>query len=543
MRAVVIILLFRELWATPANSTNEDGSCSREGYGAGLKSLWIESGGSSRRFMLFMPDVSSEELLPLWILGPGTGEGPEDLLAETDMVPFARRHRFAFVALLGNDDALNVAGNVQPLPSHADDVSYAKAVLQAITTKHCIDLQRIHCAGYSRGGRFCMLLASEFSGLIASVAPVSSLRFPKPNRAMRAIPLLAFHGTGDPVNPFNGNGDPRYWHEPVLEAQKRWAIFNGCTDEPSWVTRSATVKVASYRGCQDAADVDLVVLDGAGHTWPGSSYAYDEKLGTVNREIQANDFIWEFFDQHRLRRELPQPTEKLSFQALLDPSSSEMEDEGFFVRQSQAGLYLEQGSRLPVEPTIPPPVAPLLEPELLPPDDWILEPVDTAKDEGPVELTELTTEDDRGPVKQKELTMAVDQVLPPSAKHSQPESWDIRQLAIGALAGALLVLALLTFDACRKRNQIPYLYKEESRDILCSPVKLRTGNTLDDSSPGRSREMTMSPASFAGRLRGSTLPANWFTRMSRGTSSPGFLRGSGSPGIKGGVAQTWQEEP
>ena len=46
--------------------------------------------------------------------------------------------------------------------------------------------------------------------------------------------------------------------------------------------------------------MELVVADGDGHTWPGSSAQQEwvSFLGPVTMEIDATEMIWDFFEQH-----------------------------------------------------------------------------------------------------------------------------------------------------------------------------------------------------------------------------------------------------
>jgi len=156
----------------------------------------------------------------------------------------------------------------------------------------------VHCTGYSRGARFCMRLASELSSQVASVAPVSGLRFPEPNNATRPVPILAFHGKKDPINPFQGNGNPTYWHSSVPQALARWASFNSCSGQ-RWKRLSIHVAMSIRYDCLDGANVQLVQMDDGGHTWPGTPHHFSEKVfGKTNREIDANSMMWHFFDSH-----------------------------------------------------------------------------------------------------------------------------------------------------------------------------------------------------------------------------------------------------
>ena len=54
--------------------------------------------------------------------------------------------------------------------------------------------------------------------------------------------------------------------------------------------------------CPAGDDVELYVLDGAGHTWPGSEpNALASIFGPTNMSVDATEIIWDFF-QHHARR-------------------------------------------------------------------------------------------------------------------------------------------------------------------------------------------------------------------------------------------------
>jgi len=44
------------------------------------------------------------------------------------------------------------------------------------------------------------------------------------------------------------------------------------------------------------------VVDGGGHTWPGSDFVdlITDIVGYVTHNISANELLWEFFQQHPL---------------------------------------------------------------------------------------------------------------------------------------------------------------------------------------------------------------------------------------------------
>ncbi|CAE8598226.1 unnamed protein product [Polarella glacialis] len=274
----------------------------------GPETISLKVGGMSRQVVLYMP--AGTQKWPLWMVMPGTGDTAKWMMDYIGLVQFAKEKQFGFVVLggsgVGAKKEFNVKRHARPDPSGVDDVAYAKAVLDTLLDMPCIDAQRVHCAGYSNGGRFCSLLASEMSDRIASIATVAGLRYPHPNNAKRAVPILAFHGTSDWINPWAGNGNPEYWHESVLDAFHQWDAFNGCPVETTekWIPiRGQAYKQEAKAGCRDAATVELVMLKGGGHTWPGSAAAWmTRNLGRCSEDVSANRMMWEFFSQH------PMPT-------------------------------------------------------------------------------------------------------------------------------------------------------------------------------------------------------------------------------------------
>lgn len=238
---------------------------------------------------------------------PGAMDNVWWMLDYTNMRAFAKEKGFAFLSFEGFDAGqglkFNIGLGAQPVAGGVNDIDFVRPVLQEILDQPCIDHSHIHCAGWSNGGRFCAYLASEMSEIIASVGLVSSLRFPKPNHATRSVPILAFHGTADTVNPWAGNGDPTYWNESVPSAFARWVDFNGCSrrsDLFEWEhLRGEAYRTQPQTNCKDDAIVQLVKLEGFNHPWPGCDDKLEpHRLGPCNHDVSANDMMWQFFQDH-----------------------------------------------------------------------------------------------------------------------------------------------------------------------------------------------------------------------------------------------------
>jgi polyhydroxybutyrate depolymerase len=68
------------------------------------------------------------------------------------------------------------------------------------------------------------------------------------------------------------------------------------------------VELRTWGECTDDATVQLYVVQGGGHNWPGSEFfaglgsnpATFALVGPTNMEIDATALIWEFFQQYQL---------------------------------------------------------------------------------------------------------------------------------------------------------------------------------------------------------------------------------------------------
>ena len=145
-------------------------------------------------------------------------------------------------------------------------------------------------------------LACDAAGTFAAVAPVAGLRFPDPCPARRPVPVVAFHGTADPVDPYNGNGQA-YWTYSVPTAAARWAEHDGCEAAPT-TTAGPGYSLLEYGGCAAGSVVELYSITAEGHEWPGGPplpAGVTKVLGQQSRAVDANATMWAFFAAHPAR--------------------------------------------------------------------------------------------------------------------------------------------------------------------------------------------------------------------------------------------------
>jgi len=231
--------------------------------------------------------------------GSGSSAAGQEAFSGMDTVADARGFIAAYPegsVALGGGFAWNVPGQPlfggQPVPADAaDEAEFIAQAIASIAERYPIDAKRVYAAGMSGGGRMASQLACDLSTRLAAVAPVAGLRFPSPCQSQRTVPIVAFHGTADTVNPYDGNGQA-YWTYSVPTAAQQWALHDGCNPTPAVAQAAPGVNLTSYGGCSGAASILLYTIDGAGHEWPGAPQQ--------STAVDATSIMWAFFAQHRL---------------------------------------------------------------------------------------------------------------------------------------------------------------------------------------------------------------------------------------------------
>lgn len=183
-----------------------------------------------------------------------------------------------------------------------DDVSFLEHLVTVLEHKYCVDEKRVYATGFSGGARVASQLGCDAATVFAAVAPVSGLRLPSPCPSTRAVPVISFHGTADPVDPFLGHGQA-YWTYSVSVAAQRWGAHNGCDSKPTVSTADPGVTLTAYGDCAQGSAVELYAITGEGHEWPGGphlSKSITRGLGPQSAAISANSTMWAFFTAHSL---------------------------------------------------------------------------------------------------------------------------------------------------------------------------------------------------------------------------------------------------
>lgn len=279
---------------------------------AGSRSLTV-SGATGAVVLVHVPNaLSAGAATPLVLNLHGSGSTAAEQEAFSGMDAAADKHGFiviypqaAIVSGTGFDwniPGVPLAGGAAVPRGARDDVAFLRQVVNQAEQSFCIDPSRVFVTGFSGGGRMASQLACDASDVFAAAAPVSGLRLPAACDATRAMPIIAFHGGADAVDPFAGHGQA-YWTYSVPDAARMWAAHDGCSATPDQSQPVAGVTLTVFKTCGAGAAVELYEVNALGHEWPGGPAMpkrITRLLGPQSNLIDANELMWALFSSHPL---------------------------------------------------------------------------------------------------------------------------------------------------------------------------------------------------------------------------------------------------
>jgi polyhydroxybutyrate depolymerase len=177
-----------------------------------------------------------------------------------------------------------------------DDIKFVSDIIDALEARLCVDTRRIFATGMSNGGFLSHRIACELSARVAAVAPVAGVLGVPTCTPTRPMSLMQFHGTLDPLVPYDGSTTLGF--PPVEKTIADWATRSGCNGTTRDSFDHGDVKCVTYDGCAQNAEVVRCTVTGGGHTWPGGLPV--PSLGYTTNDIHATDAMWDFFVRHPL---------------------------------------------------------------------------------------------------------------------------------------------------------------------------------------------------------------------------------------------------
>jgi polyhydroxybutyrate depolymerase len=279
-------------------------TCSGKTGATGDLTLDLMSGGYARDSLLHVPASYDPTKGTMLVINyHGYTSNAAEQVALTDMNPVADARNFIVAYPDGIGGGWN-AGTccTETQPANVDDVQFTKDLLALLGSRYCLDPGRVYATGFSNGGFMSHLLACVMADTFAAVAPVSGVLGIDPSQCTpsRAVPVQDFHGTADPVVPYDGGPAlkllPPVVFRSVPSTMDIWRSNDGCLGAPTTTYQNGTATCTRWSDCNGGADVELCTLVGEGHQWPGGIAV--PGLGNGTTDVYATTRMIDFFVDH-----------------------------------------------------------------------------------------------------------------------------------------------------------------------------------------------------------------------------------------------------
>ncbi len=286
----------------------------------------IASGGVERSYVLSVPTgYDGTTPMPVVVDFHGYLEGAKVHTAMSELRTLGESEGFLTVTPQGTGKV--PSWNFTP---DGADVAFVDDLLDELESALCIDTSRVYASGMSNGAMMTSTLACTTSDRFAAVAPVAGIITIDQCSADQPVPAIIFHGTDDQFvafegglgtgalelptadggtiggggsvgNELDGLSVEGFAPDTVPERAATWAERNGCDPETDTEAVSDSVDLITFRNCPSNGAVELYVIDGGGHSWPGSDFsaAIESVVGPTTTDIDATALMWEFFSGQR----------------------------------------------------------------------------------------------------------------------------------------------------------------------------------------------------------------------------------------------------
>lgn len=279
--------------------------------GAGeILAATLDVDGVERSYLLYLPEgYAGEPGLPLVVNLHGLSSSAQNQIDRSGFNAVADRERL--IVVYPNAQGGGPLGLAQwdvRLSEGGEDDVFIEALIDELIVSHGIDGTRVYATGLSYGSIMTYTLACVLSERFAAVGGVAG-GLPRDlestcGAAPRAVPLIHIHGDSDNIVPFGGIGDL------TLGADESVAAFVSAHECAPDLVRSAVPDIDLDDGttttrqvavdCESGGAVELYVVHGGGHNWPGGTRTMRIFFGAMSRDYDASTVLWDFFAQHRL---------------------------------------------------------------------------------------------------------------------------------------------------------------------------------------------------------------------------------------------------
>ena len=263
-------------------------------------------GARTREWVVHLPaGYQAGKPLPLVIAYHGRGGTAVGMERFTHLDEVADRDGFIAVYPSGVDESWGAGVDADADKEGVDDVAFTAALLTRLESEYSIDKQHIVLTGFSDGAHMVQLLGCRLADRITAIVPVSGTLAREHTadcKPARPLTVVEFHGTADPIDPYQGGLVSHHALgsvESVDETLAEWAQRDHCQAKPVETSQTPVgdgtqLIQRDYSSCAPGVEVHLYKILGAGHTWPaGPQYLPERYIGRATKAINASSVIGE----------------------------------------------------------------------------------------------------------------------------------------------------------------------------------------------------------------------------------------------------------
>lgn len=251
-------------------------TCPADVLKAGDTTHSVSVGGVTRTYVLHVPPgYDGTRPVPLVVDFHGVGSSGAEQRASS---PYPARLDSEGVIMAFPDGMRGPAGTAWNLGpccvADVDDVGFARALVDDVSARACIDRQRVYAVGVLTGGGLVHYLGCHAADVFAAIAP-AAFDLLEENvgdcAPARPITVVAFRGNGESRVPYEGGYSALVPGMPITflgarGAFEAWAEINGCIGAPSPEDAAGCTR---YSTCNAGVEVVLCTKQG-GSEDPGA---------------------------------------------------------------------------------------------------------------------------------------------------------------------------------------------------------------------------------------------------------------------------------
>lgn len=252
----------------------------------------LSVGGLTRSYRVFTPlSLDRTKPSPLVLVLGGVGNSADSMVEATGFDRTADTGNFIVAYPDGVDKTWNAGycclGRAMTGP---DDVAFLGRVIDDVESTAKVDASRVYVVGVSAGGMMAYRLGCEMADRIAGVGSLAGAMVLDDCHPSKPVSVIEVHGTADGEVPYDGGktaGGATQPSPPTIEVVQRWAALDGCPGTGATQT-SGPVTTQTWTGCAAGTSVELITIEGGGHTW------FAPAFGPTNGAVDATREMWSF---------------------------------------------------------------------------------------------------------------------------------------------------------------------------------------------------------------------------------------------------------